>query len=77
MGHPSFITIILLLLLFVFPLGLIRGCFLYERYQVQIIDDLPSDSPQLKFHCASKQDDFGINFLSSTQNFTLSFCEHL
>ncbi|KAK4724441.1 hypothetical protein R3W88_027220 [Solanum pinnatisectum] len=77
MGQPSFITIILLLLLFVFPLGLIRGCFLYEKYQVQIIDDLPSDSPQLKLLCASKQDDFGIRFLSSTQNFTWSFCEDL
>lgn len=76
MGHPSSITIILLLLLLVFPLGLIRGCFLHQRYQVQIIDDLPSDAPQLKLHCASEDDDFGIKFLSSTQNFTWSFCEN-
>lgn len=76
MGHPSFITIILLLVLLVFPLGLIRGCADWERYQIQIIDDLPSDSPQLKFHCGSPYNDFGIKFLSSTQNFTWSFCDN-
>ncbi|KAK6778088.1 hypothetical protein RDI58_024806 [Solanum bulbocastanum] len=45
-----------------------------KRYHVKIIDDLPSDSPQLKFHCASKEDDFGERWLSSTQDFTWTFC---
>lgn len=76
MSHPSAIMIIILFFfLFGFPLGLIRGCLFKMDYQVQIIDDLPSNSPQLEIHCASKQDDLGHHFLSSTQNFTWSFCE--
>ncbi|XP_060212229.1 uncharacterized protein LOC132639850 [Lycium barbarum] len=43
---------------------------------LSVIDDLGSGSPQLKLHCASKDDDFGIHFLSNTQDFRWSFCEH-
>lgn len=74
MSHLISIMTIQLLLLSVFSLNVTRGCFVDKKYHVQIIDALPSDSPQLKFHCASKEDDFGVHFLSSKQDFTWGFC---
>ncbi|CAN4122883.1 unnamed protein product [Withania somnifera] len=60
-----------------FPLAhlVTANCFVNKQYHVEILDDLPPDSPQLKIHCASKEDELGEHFLSSGKDFTWSFCE--
>ncbi|KAM3327900.1 hypothetical protein P3S68_033362 [Capsicum galapagoense] len=78
MSHCRYIMIILFMLLFIFPLDnfISANCFIDKQFHVQVIDDLPPDSSQLKVHCASKDNDLGDQFLFSTKkDFTWSFCE--
>ncbi|WMV48175.1 hypothetical protein MTR67_041560 [Solanum verrucosum] len=71
-----FINIFLLLLLFITPfdLSLAQNCFLSEKYQIHVINKLPFNSPQLKVHCASKDDDFGDHYPAINEDFNWSFC---
>ncbi|KAF3623594.1 putative proline-rich receptor-like protein kinase PERK4-like, partial [Capsicum annuum] len=57
-----------------FPFALINACFFTSKYEIQIIDDLPNNSPQLEIHCASRDNDLEHHFLNPNQDFTWSFC---
>ncbi|CAN4090975.1 unnamed protein product [Withania somnifera] len=72
----SFISIILLLLS-ITPLhfSLAKKCLLSQDHQVHIINKLPSNSPQLKIHCASKDDDLGDHYPTINEDFNWSFCQ--
>lgn len=71
----SFINFFYLLLL-ITPLdfSLAKKCYLSEEYQVHVINKLPSNPPQLKIHCASKNDDLGYHDLAINDDFNWSFC---
>ncbi|TMW94065.1 hypothetical protein EJD97_010786 [Solanum chilense] len=74
----SFINIFFLLLLLTpFDLSLAKKCFFTEKYEVHIINKLPPNSPQLKIHCASKNDDFGDHYPVVDEDFNWSFCSKL
>lgn len=44
------------------------------RAHVYIVNNLPHGSEPLKYHCASKDDDFGDRQLNVNESFTFSFC---
>ncbi|KAF3637812.1 putative glutamate receptor 3.6-like [Capsicum annuum] len=73
----SFINIIFLLLILVTPpyLLLAKKCFLSNKYEVHVINNLTSDSPHLKIHCASKNDDLGYHYPAIYEDFNWSFCQ--
>ncbi|KAM3397096.1 hypothetical protein P3S68_000608 [Capsicum galapagoense] len=71
----SFInTIFLLILITPLDLSLAKKCFLFKDYQVHVINKLPPNSPQLKIHCASKDDDLGDRYPKVGEDFNWSFC---
>lgn len=72
----SFVHIFFLLLLLLSPLhlSLAKKCIFTEKYEVHIINKLPPNSPQLKVHCASKDNDFGMHYPITNEDFNWSFC---
>ncbi|KAK4385936.1 hypothetical protein Sango_2717600 [Sesamum angolense] len=52
-------------------------CIFVHRYEVHIINSLPSNSDPLVVHCASGDDDLGTHTLTSNQVFQWSFCENV
>ncbi|XP_055814309.1 S-protein homolog 19-like [Solanum dulcamara] len=58
-----------LFLLFIMPYN-IEGC----EPEVHIHNDVPQNSPQLEFHCASGDDDLGYHYPSVGSDFNWSFC---
>ncbi|KAM3198836.1 hypothetical protein P3L10_034425 [Capsicum annuum] len=76
MAH-SLITIFLLFLITPLDLSMAKHCAFSSRYTVHIINKLRSHSPNLKIHCASKDDDLGYHTLSINQDFNWSFCESI
>ncbi|OIT26808.1 hypothetical protein A4A49_56405, partial [Nicotiana attenuata] len=69
------INIFFLLLITPLNLSIARKCIFTDRYEVHIINQLPSDSPQLQIHCASKDNDLGYNNVAVNEDFNWSFCE--
>ena len=51
-----------------------KGCFLTSKHHVHILSNLPSNSPSLKVHCESGDDDLGDHFLYPNQDYQWSFC---
>ncbi|KAK4732707.1 hypothetical protein R3W88_025695 [Solanum pinnatisectum] len=72
---PSLINIFFLLLITPFDLSIAKHCPFGSKYTVYITNKLPSHSPKLTFHCASKNDDLGYHDLAINQVFNWSFCE--
>ncbi|PIN24458.1 hypothetical protein CDL12_02809 [Handroanthus impetiginosus] len=71
---------ILLLFLLLIPNHLLS--FSYEKkrcwtqkYEVHIVNSLPQNSPTLRLHCASGNDDLGYHDLLVNQDFQWSFCD--
>ncbi|KAL6578162.1 hypothetical protein OROMI_010490 [Orobanche minor] len=54
-----------------------RFCFFTHKFVVRVINELPEDSPFLKLHCASGDDDLGYHDLPVNQVFGWSFCSKL
>ena len=52
----------------------VNGCFLTAKHHIHILSNLPSNSPQLKVHCASGDDDLGDHVLYPNQDYQWSFC---
>lgn len=77
MSINSLIIIFLLLLIYSLELSTARKCFFTPKYEVHIINNLPSNTPPLKIHCASGDDDFGDYFPSINEDYNWSFCGNL
>lgn len=72
------IFFLLLLLISFLDLSLAKKCFFgVGKVQVHIINKLPANSPQLKLHCASKDDDFGDHWLAIDGDFNWAFCDSI
>nr|XP_009759834.1 PREDICTED: uncharacterized protein LOC104212312 [Nicotiana sylvestris] len=71
----SLINVFLLLLITPLDLSIAKKCIFTEKMQVHVMNKLPSDSPQLTIHCASKNDDLGYHSLAVDEDFNWSFCE--
>ncbi|KAI3470518.1 hypothetical protein Pfo_027181 [Paulownia fortunei] len=56
--------------------GFAHKCFLTWKRQVHVMNNLPSNSPPLKLHCASGDDDLGYHTLRVNQDFNWTFCEN-
>ncbi|EYU39654.1 hypothetical protein MIMGU_mgv11b017487mg [Erythranthe guttata] len=50
------------------------GCGITEEYEVHVTNRLPS--PQLRLHCASKNDDLGYHNIDRDYDFNWRFCEN-
>lgn len=50
-----------------------KACAFVQKSYVYVRNNLPS-SPPLRYHCASKNDDFGFKDLSINQEFSFAFC---
>ncbi|KAL8048449.1 hypothetical protein ABFX02_07G066800 [Erythranthe guttata] len=64
------------LLLFLLSFNLpreIKAFVIMGRHTVNVKNELPNDFGQLEVHCASKDDDLGHHFLSSSEAFSWSF----
>ncbi|KAL3359925.1 hypothetical protein AABB24_016429 [Solanum stoloniferum] len=70
-----FFFLLLLLITPNFDLSLVKGCFFSPTYQVRIINKLPSNTPQLQVHCASKDDEIANDYLDIDEDLHWSFCE--
>lgn len=70
----SFINIFYLLLIIHLNLLPAKTCILSDKYEVHVINKLSSDSPQLKIHCQSKNDDLGDHYPVVNEDFNWSFC---
>lgn len=46
-------------------------CFLSHKHYVSVVNNLPNP---IRYHCASKDDDFGYKTLNVDQSFRWSFC---
>ncbi|KAL8052050.1 hypothetical protein ABFX02_06G188200 [Erythranthe guttata] len=71
------ITLVLLFILANFFQGMAsekRKCIITPKYTIYVANSLPSDSPQLRLHCASKDDDLGFHNLTTGQIFKWDFC---
>lgn len=53
---------------------LVGACSFTSRHVIYVRNDLPRDSPPLKIHCASKNNDLGNHDLYPNQNFHWKFC---
>ncbi|OIT07526.1 hypothetical protein A4A49_63175, partial [Nicotiana attenuata] len=69
------INIFLLLLIIPLDLSIAKKCIFSTKYEIHVINKLPSGSPQLQIHCASKDDDLGYNNVAIDEDFNWSFCE--
>ncbi|OIT30532.1 hypothetical protein A4A49_59201, partial [Nicotiana attenuata] len=69
------INIFLLLLIMPLNLSIARKCIFTTKFQVHVINKLPSDSPQLRIHCASGDNDLGYHCPAINEDFNWSFCE--
>ncbi|CAA0816523.1 Plant self-incompatibility protein S1 family [Striga hermonthica] len=63
-----------LLILFLLSCVGARACFLDRPVTVTVTDSLPQDSPSLRLHCASGDNDLGYHTLTNGQNFHFKFC---
>jgi len=61
--------LLILFLLFIMPYN-IHGC----SPSFDIHNDLPQNTPQLKFHCASGDDDLGYHYPAIGSDLNWSFC---
>lgn len=52
----------------------VDACFATSRHHIHILSELPPDSPPVKVHCASGDDDLGDHILAPKQSFEWSFC---
>ncbi|OIT38472.1 hypothetical protein A4A49_61803 [Nicotiana attenuata] len=43
-------------------------------YEVHVLNNLPANTPQLKFHCASGDDDLGYHYPAIRTDFSWNFC---
>ncbi|KAL7109703.1 hypothetical protein ACP275_06G191900 [Erythranthe tilingii] len=50
------------------------GCGVTDEYEVHVTNRLPS--PQLRLHCASKNDDLGYHNIDRDYDFNWRFCEN-
>lgn len=73
----SLIYIILFLLITPLELSIAKKCFFTPKYEIHVINNLPSYSPQLKIHCQSGDDDFGEYFPLLNEDVNWSFCGDL
>ncbi|KAL3627740.1 hypothetical protein CASFOL_029103 [Castilleja foliolosa] len=72
----TLLIIIVILLNILQTLG--RGCTLKQnRIYIHVVNNLPSNSQQLKLRCQSADDDLGYHTLSINQEFEWSFCENV
>ncbi|OIT28050.1 hypothetical protein A4A49_59712, partial [Nicotiana attenuata] len=69
------INIFLLFLITPLNLSIAKKCIFSKKFEVHVINKLPSDSPQLQIHCASKNNDLGDNNVAIDEDFNWSFCE--
>ncbi|KAM3249500.1 hypothetical protein T459_14254 [Capsicum annuum] len=69
------IFLILLLLTILLDLPTSKSCFLTRKYHVHVINKLPSNSSNLKIHCAAGDDERGNHYLAANQEFDWSFCQ--
>lgn len=67
-----FICIVLLI-----PQEFVSGCFLTKKQRVYVLNKLPSNSPLLRVHCASGDNDLGYHMLHRNDEFSWSFCDSL
>lgn len=51
------------------------NCFLDNKYAVYIVSNLPPNTPPLKVHCFSKDDDLGYHNLTQNVEYRFAFCE--
>ncbi|XP_011084392.1 uncharacterized protein LOC105166650 [Sesamum indicum] len=51
-------------------------CLFTWKYDLYVVNYLPSNSAPLKLHCASKNDDLGYHTLANGEDFHWSFCEN-
>lgn len=52
-----------------------NGCsFLVSEKHIYVVNSLPTGSAPLTYHCASKDDDFGIKNLVVAEEFDFKFC---
>ncbi|KAL3360064.1 hypothetical protein AABB24_016525 [Solanum stoloniferum] len=70
MDYSQFKTIVLLCIFFFFCCPQAKGS---RKYTVCVYNSLPVDSPKLRIHCYSKDNDLGFHVLSSYENFSWSF----
>ncbi|GFP95564.1 hypothetical protein PHJA_001700700 [Phtheirospermum japonicum] len=70
------VLIISAILLPVIPLATCKTCPGTAPYTVYIFSNLPEDSPMLRLHCASKDDDLGNHTLAINERFTFDFCSN-
>lgn len=63
------------LLLMPLNLSIAKKCIFTTKFQVHVINKLPSDSPQLRIHCASGDNDLGYHCPAINEDFNWSFCE--
>lgn len=62
------------LLLFLLP-NCLHACFFSKSVHVQVVNELPQNSPVLTLHCASKDNDLGYQTLSTSEGFKWKFCD--
>ncbi|XP_012834500.1 PREDICTED: uncharacterized protein LOC105955330 [Erythranthe guttata] len=49
------------------------ACFITTKFHVHMVNKLKS--PQLRLHCASKDDDLGYHNMNENEDFTWHFCD--
>lgn len=52
-------------------------CFLTNKYEVYVVNNLPTNTPPLRLRCQSKNNDLGYHNLTTNGNFNFHFCEKL
>ncbi|XP_049408628.1 S-protein homolog 5-like [Solanum stenotomum] len=75
-----FIKIFFLLLLIThdLDLSLAKKCtFFTPKYEIHVINKLPINTPQLKVHCASKDDEIANKYVAINEDLHWSFCESI
>ncbi|XP_004247820.1 self-incompatibility protein S1-like [Solanum lycopersicum] len=74
----SFIKIFFLLLLITpnLDLSLAKKCsFFTPKYEIHVINKLRINNPQLRVHCASKDDEIADKYVAIDEDLHWSFCE--
>ncbi|KAF3623592.1 putative glutamate receptor 3.6-like [Capsicum annuum] len=77
MALPLVNIFFILLLITSLDLSLGLKCLFSEKFEVHVINKLPPGSPQLKLHCASKDNDLGYHDPTIDGDFNWSFCSAL
>lgn len=68
--------ILLFLFIYIHHQEFAAGCFLNDKRIVYVHNDLPKNTPSLKLHCWSKNDDLGLHTLALGQQYSWSFCSN-